>query len=129
MNQSRDDRLEDDRLEDSLMRRFWARAAARTVKLRADLAVAVLDVVLVCSAFVAMLLLRFDGSVPADQWEPLLTFLPFAVIVFVLSNSAFGLYGQLWRHASLYEARRLVMSGSVATLILVMLELGPRHVP
>jgi hypothetical protein len=79
--------------------------------MRSDLAVALLDAVLVGAAFVAMLLLRYDGSVPAGRWDSLVGFLPVAVGVVVLSNWAWGLYGQLWRHASLYEARRLTMSG------------------
>jgi FlaA1/EpsC-like NDP-sugar epimerase len=46
-----------------------------------------------------------------------------------MSNGAWGLYGQLWRHASLYEARQLVLSGATATVILLMYEYGPRNVP
>ena len=108
---------------------MWTWSAQRIVKRRADLAVAVLDVVLVCAALVSMLLLRFDGSVPADMWDGLFSFLPVALVTVVLSNGAWGLYGQLWRHASLYEARRLVLSGVTITITLLMYEYGPRDIP
>ena len=114
---------------ESTIRRMWTWSAQRIVKRRADLAVAVLDVVLVCAALVSMLLLRFDGSVPADMWDGLFSFLPVALVTVVLSNGAWGLYGQLWRHASLYEARRLVLSGVTITITLLMYEYGPRDIP
>lgn len=113
----------------SWVRERWARLAARTVKLRSDVAVAVLDVVLVSAAFVAMLLLRFDGTVSGGSWNGMFVFLPYAAAVFVLCNWAWGMYGQLWRHASLYEARRLVMSGMTAMGVLIVVELGPRNAP
>lgn len=108
---------------------LWARMAGFTVRTRSDLLVALLDAVLVSAAFTAMLILRFDGSVPARQWDGLLGFLPLAIVVAVLANWAWGLYGQLWRHASLYEARRLTMSGLTMLVILAMFEWGSRNVP
>ena len=109
---------------------LWAKTAARTVKLRSDLAVVVLDVTLLSAAFAAALLVRFDGGVSVGDWERLAVFLPYAALVFVVANWAWGLYGQLWRHASLYEARRLVMSGLTATIVLTLFEwLGPRNAP
>ena len=115
--------------DESAVRRLWAWCAQRIVRRRADLAVALLDTVLICAAFVATLLLRFDGSVSSENWDGLYSFLPVAVFVVLLSNGAWGLYGQLWRHASLYEARRLVLSGTTVTLILLLFEFGPRNVP
>lgn len=80
---------------ESLLRRVWAHLASRLVRIRSDLATALLDAVLVTTAFAAMLWLRFDGDVPARQWETLTTFVPIAVGVMILSNLAWGLYGQL----------------------------------
>ena len=109
--------------------RLWANLAGRFVRMRSDLLVVALDIVLAASAFTAMLLLRYDGSVPDDGWSGLGTFLPLAVLTVVVSNLVWGLYGQLWRHASLYEALQLVKSGATVMIVLVAIEIGPRHVP
>ena len=98
--------------------RIWARIASRVARVQGDLVMAFLDGALTVAAIVAMLLLRFEGSVPEASWTQLEIFLPIAVAVTIVSNWAWGLYGQLWRHASMYEARRLVMSGVTVTAIL-----------
>lgn len=97
--------------------------------MRADLSLVALDAALIAAAFLGMLLLRFDGSVPTAFWQGFRAFLPLAVIVTLISNATWGLYGQLWRHASLYEARRLVMSGLTITVVLMVVQLGARDVP
>ena len=51
------------------------------------------------------------------------------MLTVVVSNLVWGLYGQLWRHASLYEALQLVKSGTTAMVVLLLIEWGPRHVP
>ena len=93
--------------------RVWAKLAGRVVRMRGDLVVVALDIALTASAFTAMLMLRYDASVPDDGWSGLATFMPIAMLTVVVSNLAWGLYGQLWRHASLYEAMQLVKSGRV----------------
>jgi FlaA1/EpsC-like NDP-sugar epimerase len=111
------------------LRQIWARLAGRSIRLKADLALALLDLVLATSSFTAMLVLRYDGTVPSQSWTDFLSFLPVALVVVVASNISWGLYGQLWKHASLYEARRLVLSGCTLTGTLLLLEWRPRDVP
>ena len=48
------------------LRRAWARLAGRAVRMRSDLVVVALDLALVASAFLLMLLLRYDGTILAD---------------------------------------------------------------
>ena len=109
--------------------RTWAKLAGRIVRMRSDLVVVALDMALATSAFAAMLVLRYDASVPDDGWSDFISFLPIALLAVVLSNLAWGLYGQLWRHASLYEALQLVKSGGSFMCVLVVLQWGPRNVP
>ena len=97
--------------------------------MRSDLVVVALDVVLTISAFALMLLLRYDASVPDYGWPGFVEFVPFATLGVVVSNLAWGLYGQLWRHVSLYEAVQLVKSGLSVMVVLFVVELFPRHVP
>lgn len=111
-------------------RRLWARAAAAVVRVRSDLVIAALDVVLVAAAYTAAQLLRFDGSVPDHHWDGFQRFLPIAVALTLVVNAVVGLYGQLWRHASIVEARQLAAAGSITTALLVLVELlGERRVP
>ena len=102
---------------------LWPRLARLTVGARSDLALALLDAVLLTVAFVTVLVLRFDGVVPASVWSSVLPWLPFAAGVGVFSLWAFGLYGHVWRHASIDEARRLLDASLSTLLILTGVEL------
>jgi FlaA1/EpsC-like NDP-sugar epimerase len=97
----------------------WAGMARWSVDARGDVALGVLDAVLMASAFALTLLLRFDGSVPTGFWRDFGRFLPFAVISGLIVNKCWGLYGQVWRHASIQEAQRLL--GAITTQIVVLL--------
>ncbi len=108
----------------------WSRAARWVVGSRADLALAVLDAGLLAASYAVVLLLRFDGSVPSTIWGRFASWLPVAIGVGVLITWTFGLYGQVWRHASVQEARRLLGATLSTLLILTGLELiGGRSVP
>ena len=102
---------------------LWGRLARRAARLRSDLLLGLLDAALLTAAYAAVLILRFDGKVPNHHWDKFWVFLPFGLAVALLSNWAWGLYGQLWRHASIQEARRLLMAGITTGLLLVGREL------
>ena len=116
-------------VNESSRRGLWARMASRTVQVRSDLVVVVLDLLLTYCAFTAMLVLRFDGAVPKSFWLSFRTFLPIALLLVVATNTALGLYGKLWRHASMYEARRLVLSGLIIGSGLLLVEFVERQMP
>lgn len=101
----------------------WTRMAGRAVRLRADLALGLLDALLLAAAYTLTLLLRFDGSVPDAHWHDFGRFLPIAVSVGLGANVLWGLYGQVWRHASMQEARRLLAAGLSSIAVLLALEL------
>ncbi|HET9443867.1 MAG TPA: nucleoside-diphosphate sugar epimerase/dehydratase [Acidimicrobiales bacterium] len=92
-----------------------ARLAGRV---RGDLALVAIDAVLVAVAYVSVLVLRFDGLVPARQWMALPRFLAVAVALHLLINAGWRLYGQMWRHASVAEARRVLAAGFSTTALL-----------
>src|SRR3954453_20401791 len=97
--------------------------------MRSDYVIVLLDVLPVAAAFTSMLVLRFDGSVPSSYWADFRVFLPIAIGVSLLSNWAFGLYGQLWRHASMHEAKQMVLAGSFTVLGLLPVEAIERRMP
>ncbi|HEX9123130.1 MAG TPA: nucleoside-diphosphate sugar epimerase/dehydratase [Actinomycetota bacterium] len=78
-----------------------------------------MDTAVVLPAYLAPLVLRFDGEVPFEFWRNFKLFLPVAVLVHLLVNDLFGLYGQMWRYASVQEARRVLMAGGTAGGFLV----------
>lgn len=107
----------------------WAAVAGRLARGRGDVALAVLDGVFIVAATLLTLLLRYDFEVPESAWSDLKFFFPLAIAVVIVANAAWGLYGQLWRHASMFEARRLVLSGATSLVALTVAEVLPRHVP
>ena len=106
---------------------LWTALAGRAARVRNDLLLGLLDIALAVTAFAAVLILRFDGHVPDHHWARFWEFLPIGVGVTLVSNWAWGLYGQLWRHASIQEARRLLLAGATTTGLLVALQVGVTH--
>lgn len=89
-------------------------------RLRSDLPLALVDVMLVAGSFLMLLAVRFDGNIPARYQTQLFAFLPVIVLVHLGSNLAWGLYGQIWKHASVAEARRIVFAGATAGAIIFL---------
>jgi FlaA1/EpsC-like NDP-sugar epimerase len=82
--------------------------------LRREVALVVLDLGVILGAYLATLVLRFDGAVPDNFWRSFWAFMPVVAFLHLLSNYLFGLYGQMWRYASVQEARRVVLAGVTA---------------
>jgi FlaA1/EpsC-like NDP-sugar epimerase len=108
----------EDRGDSTTDRGWWAALAAWSVRSRADLALGVLDALLLAASYSVVMLLRFDGKVPSVLWGRFGWWLPFAVAVNLINLALFGLYGQVWRHASAQEARRLL--GATLSTLLVL---------
>lgn len=99
---------------------------------RRDVALVVLDIGIAAVSYLAALALRFNGSVPRVYWVNFRWFVVVAATVHLLSNYLFGLYGQMWRYASVREARQVVVSGLFAGAVLIStawLLSGRRFVP
>jgi FlaA1/EpsC-like NDP-sugar epimerase len=84
------------------------RVAAR---FRRDVPLALLDAAAVFLAYLATLVLRFDGSVPKEYWKNFRWFVPIVILLHLVANYVLGLYGQMWRYASVQEARRVLLAG------------------
>jgi FlaA1/EpsC-like NDP-sugar epimerase len=95
------------------------RAAATRV---GPLTLASLDVLRSALGFLAVLLLRFDGSVPAGHWERFGRFLVIAIFVQIVANWRFRLYDQVWRYASVDEAMRVVGAAGVTLVTLLVVD-------
>jgi FlaA1/EpsC-like NDP-sugar epimerase len=101
--------------------------------LRRDVPLALLDLAVVFVAYLVPLVVRFGGAVPDRYWRAFLAFGATACLLHLLSNYLFGLYGQMWRFASVLEARRVILAGLVAGAVMVGADLvptrGPRPLP
>jgi FlaA1/EpsC-like NDP-sugar epimerase len=82
------------------------------------LPLALLDVFLIVASYTAVLIARFDGSVPSRWWDRFVPFAVAAVAVHLVANALCGTYGPWWRHASIDEARRVVLAGVLAAIVL-----------
>ena len=98
----------------------WLRLARAANKMSSDLQLALLDVVMVVVAYTALLLFRFEFAVPTEYWERFRFFLPVAIAVHLIANRVWGAYGHMWQHASVEEARNLVLAGATAEVVLVI---------
>jgi FlaA1/EpsC-like NDP-sugar epimerase len=106
------------------------RLATAAARVRGDLPLAVLDAVLVVAALGSVLTLRYGGAVPATAWARFETVAPVALGVTIAVNWLWGLYGQIWRHASVYEARRIALAGgTVMAALTTVVAVGPRLLP
>src|SRR4029450_3172461 len=94
--------------------RRWVRLVGRVPT---DIPLAVLDAVMVIASFMMLLFVRFNGHIPGQYSEKLFRFLPMIVAVHLATNLIFGVYGRLWRHASVAEAARICLAGSTAGAI------------
>ncbi|MEO7836784.1 MAG: nucleoside-diphosphate sugar epimerase/dehydratase [Acidimicrobiales bacterium] len=90
-----------------------ARAASRV---RADLPLVALDASLTMGCYFAALVLRFDGAVPPGYWGRFPALVALALVAHIGANWFFGLYRQMWRHASVAEARCVIAAGATATV-------------
>jgi FlaA1/EpsC-like NDP-sugar epimerase len=90
-------------------------------RLRVDVPVALIDAMLVTGSFMSLLAVRFEGHIPQRWTSQLWGYLPVIIVVHLAANLAWGLYGQIWRHASIAEVRRIAFAGLSAAAIIFLL--------
>ncbi len=99
------------------------RVAMAASRIRASIVFILLDAVCVVAGFGLAEVAYFRDKAPAHYWEHFAGFLLVAVVVTLMSNRLFGLYGRMWRHAGSEEARQIVVSS--ATILCVLIAFWP----
>ncbi len=99
------------------------RLATAAARIRTDLTLGGFDVALTAGAYLTILIVRFDGNVPSPYWDRFVGFIPIAVAAHLGAYWVWGLYGQMWRYASINEARRVVLGGLSAMAVLLAIAL------
>ena len=75
-----------------------------------------LDIISVILAAFISIYLRFDSDkIPANYLSMLISYLPLAAIIYLLSFYVFKLYGRIWRYASATELIAIVMANIAAS--------------
>ncbi len=78
----------------------------------------VLDVLVVCAAYAAALLLRFDGAVPYESGQFTLRVVAFIAAGYVIANLLFGVYRTIWAYGSLGDILALFRPVLVVTVLI-----------
>ena len=102
------------------VRRSGIVVASFAVRMRGDALLVVLDVIFIIAAYTGLFFARFDGRLPEVFRQRLFGFLLGAVLVQITFTWLWGCYGRTWRHASIDEARRLVIAGCCSGLVLLV---------
>ncbi|MGD0881407.1 MAG: nucleoside-diphosphate sugar epimerase/dehydratase [Acidimicrobiales bacterium] len=99
------------------------RVAAAASRIRAAILFVILDAVTVVIGYGLAEVTYFHNRAPSNYWLHFTEFLAVAVVVTILCNRMFGLYGRMWRHAGADEARQLLLS--VATTLCILIAFWP----
>lgn len=84
----------------------------------------ILDLVIICLAYIGAYLVKFDGAIPAFDRERLLESLPVVIIAQSVFFHLFRLYRGIWRYFGVRDLLAILLAvtaGSVAALIGVVL--------
>jgi FlaA1/EpsC-like NDP-sugar epimerase len=80
----------------------------------------VLDALIVTVSYGLAELVYFRDQPPHLWAEPFAAFLVVALAVQLTANHLFGLYGRMWRHAGIEEARQIVLSSGASLVMLIV---------
>ena len=80
-----------------------------------------MDAAVVVAAFGIAEVVSLRDRAPADYWPKFLLFLLITLLVQLSANRVFGLYGRIWRHAGIEEARNIAMACLVTLAVLLAL--------
>jgi FlaA1/EpsC-like NDP-sugar epimerase len=97
-----------------------SRVAREASRLKNDLPLAALDVLFIAGTYIVLFLARFEWNPPARYWDHFWVFLPVAIVVTILANWIFGAYGRTWEHASIDEARSVILAGLASGVVLIL---------
>ena len=97
------------------------RLSLLATKVRSRMVFFLMDAAVVVAAFGIAEVVSLRDRAPADYWPKFLLFLLITLIVQLSANRVFGLYGRIWRHAGIEEARNIAMACLVTLAVLLAL--------
>ncbi len=98
-------------------------------------AIIIHDIVMSLIAWQLAWMVRFNFSVPQQEWDFSLSCLPYVIVIQGLMNYYFGLYRGIWRFASMLDLKNIVLASFFGILsitcvlfIVFRLDLIPRSI-
>jgi FlaA1/EpsC-like NDP-sugar epimerase len=99
--------------------------AVRASRIRSRLVFTFIDAMCVFIGYGLAEIAYFRDKAPGLYWQHFTPFLGLVLILTLIANHVYGLYGRMWRHAGAEEARQLVLSAAtVVSLLIVAYPLG-----
>ena len=98
-----------------------AQLAVLASRVRARLLFMVLDAVCVVAAYSAAEVFYWRHVAPTEYGWHFAIFVLIVVVVTLICNRIYGLYGRMWQHAGLEEARQMIFSTVTVAAVLVIL--------
>ena len=90
-------------------------------QVRAQLLFMVLDAACVLAGYSAAEVFYWRNVAPAVYGWHFELFVLIVIIVTLICNKIYGLYGRMWRHAGLEEARQIILSSATVAAVLVVI--------
>ena len=87
-----------------------SRVAVAASHVRSVLLFVFLDALIVTAAYSVAEVVYFRDRAPSYYWQHFALFLATALVVQLSANRLLGLYGRMWRHAGVEEARQILLS-------------------
>jgi FlaA1/EpsC-like NDP-sugar epimerase len=79
---------------------------------------------MLCIAAIGTVLnIRYNGAVPDPVWRWFLGAAAFIGAITIVVNRLWGSYGQIWEHASIPEARRVLLAGGTLAVLFTVFDL------
>jgi len=120
---SREDRPKDAAGAGRNRRSNTVRLSILASKVRSKAVFVALDSAVIVSSFGLAQVASLPERAPDHYWPRFLLFMSVTLLVQLIANRLFGLYGQIWRHAGFEEARNI--AASCLTSLVVLLALYP----
>ncbi len=108
--------------------------AMRASRIRSRLVFTLIDAFCIFAGYGLAEIAYYRDKAPGLYWQHFAPFLGVVLVITLVANHVYGLYGRMWRHAGAEEARQLVLSAAtVVSLLIVAYPLGRmarvEHVP
>ena len=79
-----------------------------------------LDICLVVGAYLLAYLLRFEGTIPAREWETIRSTLPYILPFKLAIFYFFGLYKGMWRYTSTFDLFNVVKATVTSSTLIIL---------
>jgi len=98
-----------------------SRVAVAASQVRSSLLFVFLDALITIAAYSVAEIVYFRDRAPSNYWEHFALFLALALVVQLSANRLLGLYGRMWRHAGVEEARQILLATLCSMAVLIAL--------